>query len=97
MVGDCPRPCAELTRLWLAGSPRSLHLPGSHGHVFPWDPPSFGVSDEVLVKLARKLQDEAIRLAIEDASEKVSRSRQSPPASVSDDDEDVFRPWITIK
>ena len=95
-VRNCPHPSARLTQLWLAGSPKSLHLPGSHGHIFPWDPPSFGVPDEVLEKIAKTLQAEAVRLAIEDAAIKKSRSGQSSLASGSDDEAPVPAKGFTV-
>ena len=74
----------------LVGSPESqggVHLPGSHGHIFPWDPPAFGIPDEVLVILAKTLQADAVRLAIEKTSERANRSGwQSSPTSESDDE-----------
>ncbi|KAI0781882.1 hypothetical protein C8Q75DRAFT_840013 [Abortiporus biennis] len=42
----------------------TLHLPGSYGYVFLWDPPSFGIPDMILEKLAQKLRQDVIRLAV---------------------------------
>ena len=68
----------------MTGTPKSLCLPGTHGHILPWDPPSFGIPEGVLAELAEKLRQEAIRLAIKNATKKITRSGQSSPASRSD-------------
>ena len=100
-VRNCSRRSADLTKLVLADSPKrmSLHVPGCHGHVFAWDPPAFGVPVEVLEDLARKLETETVRLAIEHADQKVGRSGQSSPASESGGNRfpepDLFEPLWT--
>ncbi|KAI0781887.1 hypothetical protein C8Q75DRAFT_545185 [Abortiporus biennis] len=63
----------------------TIHLPGTHGHVFPWDPPSFGIPDTILDKLAQKLRQDIIRLAVNNASTITNRSGQSSPTSDSGD------------
>ena len=94
-VRDHPCPSASLTQLRLAGSRKRLYLPGSHGHIFPWDPP-FGAPNNVLRSLAATLRDETVRLAIDNAAQKVTRSEQSSPASQSDSDErPEFHPIVT--
>ena len=61
----------------VARSSKTLRLPGSHGHVFPWDPPSFGVPDAILVKLAQKLREDILRLATANARMIIDRSEES--------------------
>ena len=65
--------------LCAAGSSKTIRLPGSHGHVFPWDPPSFGVPDAILVKLAQKLREDILRLATANARMIIDRSEHSNP------------------
>ncbi|KAI0781891.1 hypothetical protein C8Q75DRAFT_545321 [Abortiporus biennis] len=57
------------------------HLPGTHGHVFPWDPPSFGIPDMILEKLVQKLRQDIICLAFKNASTISNRSGQLSPTS----------------
>ncbi|KAI0783730.1 hypothetical protein C8Q75DRAFT_416795 [Abortiporus biennis] len=58
-----------------------LRLPGSHGRAVPWDPSSSGILDEILAKLAQKLRQDVLNLAIKNASMTIDKSRQSSPAS----------------
>ncbi|KAL4247566.1 hypothetical protein ABKN59_007744 [Abortiporus biennis] len=60
-----------------------LRLPGSHGRAVPWDPSSSGILDEILAKLAQKLRQDVLNLAIKNASMTIDKSRQSSPASGS--------------
>ncbi|RDX51647.1 hypothetical protein OH76DRAFT_1401060 [Lentinus brumalis] len=63
-------------------------MPGTHGLVVPWDPPQFGLSNEVLEALVQKLMDEVLRHA-EDAGETLAdESRQS---GLSDEDAPFYR------
>ena len=68
----------------------SLRLPGSHGHVFPWDPPSFGVPDNVLASMATRLRKEIIKCAIDKAPRRKDQSQQSSPTSVPKDPKDAL-------
>ena len=68
----------------------NLRLPGSHGHVFPWDPPSFGVPDDVLVSMAMRLREEIIQCAIKAAPRRKDQSQQSSPTSVSKGSRDTL-------
>ena len=58
---------------------KSLRLPGSHGHIFPWDPPSFGVPDNVLEEMAKRLQEKILKCAVENLDQ--DKSQQSSPTS----------------
>lgn len=50
----------------------NVQLPGTHGTIFQWDPPHFGISKEVLQELVDELKKEVVRLAVEAANESQS-------------------------
>jgi len=80
--------CHWLAEL-LGKSPNDAFLvPGTHGIVFPWTPPFFGIPDPILEQLEERLilkLTEATDMWI--ASQVVGHSRrQSSPASRSSDD-----------
>ena len=59
-----------------------VRLQGTHGRIFAWDPPSFGIPAGVLETLAEKLKVEVVELALNRAAEEDDdASRQSSPQS----------------
>ena len=50
----------------------------------PWDPPPFGIPEEILEKLTKKLIDEVIRLGSLNHNTGDNEGRQSSPQSVTD-------------
>ncbi|KAI0308791.1 hypothetical protein OF83DRAFT_169147 [Amylostereum chailletii] len=63
---------------------KRLELPGTHGIVYPWDPPAFGIPEGVLASLALELRSEVVRRAIEASENLDAQSRQSSPPSLRD-------------
>lgn len=63
-----------------------LQLPDSHGVTYPWDPPRFGISVEVLRRLRDELKDELREKAIANADLSMDDSRQPSPEADSDDE-----------
>jgi hypothetical protein len=53
-----------------------LQLPGTHGIVFGWDPPSFGVPSAIWEDLARELREMVVQVAFEQTGGKEVPSRQ---------------------
>jgi hypothetical protein len=76
--------CHWLAQL-LAGDDDAFVVPGTHGIVFPWTPPSFGIPIAVLEKLEQKLIHKLTEVTeIWITSQPVPHSsRQSSPASQS--------------
>ena len=68
-----------VTQLWVAGRSTALRLPGTHGQLFPWDPPSLGIPDKVLAEMASQLRKDVIKLAR--TSTTIDRTTQSSPTS----------------
>ena len=73
-------------------------MPNTHGHMVPWDPPPFGIPDEVMEELVSTLIKEVIRVAsiVDEKTDDESRksSPQSETASlpaVASEDDPVFR------
>ena len=55
------------------------YVPKTHGYIVPWDPPQFGIPDQVLEELARQLEQEVVALAQAGAKEDEDASQQSSP------------------
>ncbi|KAI0061385.1 hypothetical protein BV25DRAFT_1839135 [Artomyces pyxidatus] len=68
----------------------TLHLPGTHGIITQWDPPAFGIPDDVLWSLLHELQIEAVDWAPTAASDD-EHHQESPRSVVSEvpDDCDI--------
>ena len=60
---------------------KSRYVPKTHGHIVPWDPPPFEIPDQVLHRLALKLEEEVVSLAQADAETMEDASQQSSPQS----------------
>ena len=56
-------------------------MPNTHGHMVPWDPPPFGIPDEVMGELVSTLIKEVIRVASIVGEKTDDESRQSSPQS----------------
>ncbi|KAF7768442.1 hypothetical protein Agabi119p4_7685 [Agaricus bisporus var. burnettii] len=59
----------------------NMQLPGTHGHMFSWDPPQFGVSQSVLDGLANNLKQEVIKVAERNAPDQIGTQQSSPASS----------------
>ena len=59
----------------------SGYTPNTHGHMVPWDPPLFGIPDEVMGELVSTLIKEVIRVASIVGEKTDDESRQSSPQS----------------
>ena len=59
----------------------SEYMPNTHGHMVPWDPPLFGIPDEVMGELVSTLIKEVIRVASIVGEKTDDESRQSSPQS----------------
>lgn len=81
---------ADVDRMRAAnGSHRAS--PKTHGHIVPWNPPRFGISEDVLRRLADRLEAEAIHLAKEQTAKMGNVSQQSSRSS------DRTREWFTLR
>ena len=50
---------------WLSKNSESqFTLPGTHGVMYPWDPPNVGVSESVLKKLEGELWDQLYEVVL---------------------------------
>lgn len=64
-----------------------MQLPGTHGHMFSWDPPQFGVSQSVLDELADNLKRKVVELAERHAPDQAATIRDILPAAPDPDSE----------
>lgn len=82
--------CYWLAQLLLDDKSSTFLVPGTHGIVFPWTPPLFGIPAPILAKLERLLIQKLVEVTENwIASQSVPRSSgQSSPASQSSDDVD---------
>jgi hypothetical protein len=82
--------CYWLAQLLEVDSSDSFVVPGTHGIVFPWTPPSFGIPESVLKQLEQKLIQKLTEVTEDWIQKKPvqSYSRQSSPASQSSSSED---------
>ncbi|TFY64081.1 hypothetical protein EVG20_g6061 [Dentipellis fragilis] len=62
-----------------------IRLPGTHGTIFPWDPPVFGIPTAVLKDLVDALKKKVVQKAIHEAYLQKSTSSQSSPRSAPPD------------
>ncbi|KZV70414.1 hypothetical protein PENSPDRAFT_579395, partial [Peniophora sp. CONT] len=89
----CCWTCWQLYKL-LEACDSGFDLPGSHGTIYAWSPPEFGIPIAVLRDLRHGLLKEAGRVAVANAAVdeelKEQKSRASSPASVSTDEEEVI-------
>ena len=53
----------------------------THGRVFPWDPPEFGITPDTLVTLAERLRDEVRVIASSLQAQPVEKKDHSPHSS----------------
>lgn len=70
----------------------TVQLPGTHGIIFSWDPPSFGIPAEVLKELVKDLEAEVVRWAVEQANLLKSGSTQYSPRFIGSDVEPDYPP-----
>ena len=82
-----------LIQLWVVGLPKPLRLPGTHGRMFPWDPPSFGIPNDVLTKVAAQLRWNAISYILDTIS--IDKSYQSSSTS-SDEESEPDSCWVAL-
>ncbi|RPD55784.1 hypothetical protein L226DRAFT_577001 [Lentinus tigrinus ALCF2SS1-7] len=58
--------CYQLSTALMGGNAgKRFELPGTHGRIFPWDPPPFGDIEPVLEELAKALVDQVLQHAQE--------------------------------
>ena len=79
-----PMGYTTLNLLTLSQDSVRVCLPDTHGRIFPWDPPRFGVPPAVLNWLANDLKEQFVKLAQKEASKSIPQLRSSP----SDDEKD---------
>ncbi|KAI1786875.1 hypothetical protein LXA43DRAFT_1098824 [Ganoderma leucocontextum] len=93
----CCYMCYRLRDLLLGGAGQNaseqLYLKGTHGHMFPWDVPDFGIPDDVLVQLVDELKEKMFLLAKEHGELIKDESRQSSPQYVASD---VVKDYDTV-
>jgi hypothetical protein len=68
-------------------------VPGTHGIVFPWSPPLFGIPVEILQQLEKKLVEKLVEVTekwISDQALRNIQSCQSLPASQSSGFQRIF-------
>ncbi|TFY61747.1 hypothetical protein EVG20_g6938, partial [Dentipellis fragilis] len=63
----------------------TVQLPGTHGTIFQWNPPAFGIPESVLKELADALKEEVVRRTVVQVGLQKSGSAQSSPQSIEDD------------
>jgi hypothetical protein len=70
-----------------------LQLPDTHGIIFRWDPPSFGIPVPVLEQLADELMKKASKVVKDKAGVKyIPPSQQSSPTLSDDETEQLLPP-----
>jgi hypothetical protein len=81
-----------LSQLLVGPDNRGFVVPGTHGIVFPWTPPLFGIPIDVLNQLEDMLIEKLVEVTGNALGERsVARSsRQSSPASQSADESSDF-------
>jgi len=88
--------CHWLGELLVGGNGQGFLLPGTHGIVFPWTPPLFGIPEPILEQLEQKLILKLIKVTetwIQSLPVPPS-SHQSLPTSSSHDDFYPNLDWI---
>ncbi|XP_006462305.1 hypothetical protein AGABI2DRAFT_119155 [Agaricus bisporus var. bisporus H97] len=88
----CCYMCSLLGQALSAGSTADfngviMQLPGTHGHMFSWDPPQFGVSQSVLDELADNLKRKVVELAERHAPDQAATILEILPAAPDPDSE----------
>ncbi|EIM84150.1 uncharacterized protein STEHIDRAFT_148783 [Stereum hirsutum FP-91666 SS1] len=85
----CCWACWQLGRKLFKNDDSDLQLPGTHGTVFHWDPPTFGIPVEVLKELVGDLEKETVQRAADEGvialELQKSGSTQSSPWSIDFD------------
>jgi hypothetical protein len=66
-------------------------VPGTHGMIFPWSPPLYGIPLDTLKELKEKLTEKLVEVAENWITHRALRdiSRQSSPASQSSGSEET--------
>ena len=83
--------CYSLAELLSQHSNRKFLVPGTHGMIFPWSPPLFGIPVGVLQELEKKLTEKLVEVTENWITRRALRdiSRQSSPASQSSGSEEI--------
>jgi hypothetical protein len=88
--------CYWLAQLLSKDTADTFLLPGTHGIVFPWTPPSFGIPQTVLKGLEQRLEEKLVEVTQNWITHEaiIRSSGQSIPASQSshEADEDIPLP-----
>ena len=91
--GDsCPMGCTASKFLMLYQGPVRVRLPNTHGRIFPWDPPPFGISPEVLKGLANDLSEHLLELAQREVPKRTSQLQSSPESSGDENEGELMDP-----